>query len=985
MRKFLSLLLTLAMVFSLVVTANAEGDVTATAPAASGEIVILHSNDVHGAIDGYAKMAALKDYFEAEGCYVLLFDAGDFIQGTTEVSASEGETAIELMNLAGYDLATLGNHEFDYGYENIKNLEKKANFPIVAANVLYNGKNAFGTHKVFTAPNGVKIGVFGLETPETATKANPAKIKGVSFVGGKEMYAIAQAEVDALKAEACDVIICVGHLGIDDESAAEGNRSIDLLNNVNGIDIFIDGHSHSDLETIKAATDGTCMVNGTVLTSTGTKFANYGIIDIFAGEGDTLNLFSMTVNDEAITTLGITPDAATAAKAKEISDKIAADFGAVFAKSEVKLNGDREPGNRTEETNLGDLITDAMLWYAKTNVEISVPEENVVALTNGGGIRAPIAIGDVTKKDINTVLPFGNTVALIYIKGENLLEALEASTYCTPVSIGGFPQVSGIEYTIDTTKEFDKGDTYPGSTYSKPNSIKRVTINSINGKAFDPEATYAVVSNEFTAAGGDTYYAFSAATVMDTGYAMDVAVMDYITQVLGGVIGSQYAEPQGRIHVLTQAEEWDGKVAIEGTDYNIWFTKYGNTYTNCKATNFFDVLGFNWGDLVTVKFLDQELVLPVVPTYSYVDSGTPAIIVEKDTEGKPTGYVSMAINMGNFGKTYGLVNIDKQEDGTYVVSAQEGVTFPVEVTYTMKEAGGYMAEYILHDLQRTNERSDYANLTDEQFANFRVVATTGMGKNVLYRSSSPVNPELGRNSYADAAAKAAGVKTFMNLADNAESMAAYEGFASTYYSKQNVIALNLGVDFTEAGFQSGLANGLRYFAAHEGPYLVHCTEGKDRAGYVTALLECLMGATADEVVEDYMVTYYNYYGVEKGTEKYTAIAESNIIKSLKNAFGVADLNKADLAAEAAKYMKKIGLSDAEIAALKANLAGKAEPTKPATPAEGTEYTVVAGDCLWNLAYKYYGSGAYFGVIAEANGIKDPALIYVGQKLIIPAL
>lgn len=160
----------------------------------------------------------------------------------------------------------------------------------------------------------------------------------------------------------------------------------------------------------------------------------------------------------------------------------------------------------------------------------------------------------------------------------------------------------------------------------------------------------------------------------------------------------------------------------------------------------------------------------------------------------------------------------------------------------------------------------------------------------------------------------------MNLADNEESAKAYEGFADTYYSKQNVKYLNLGVDFSDASFKAGFADGLRFMAENPGVYAFHCTEGKDRAGFMAALLECLMGATYDEVVADYMVTYYNYYGIEKGTEKYEAIANSNIIKTLKNAFGVEDLAKADLAAEAAEYIKEIGLSDTEIAALKKNLA-----------------------------------------------------------------
>ena len=227
-KKVLSLLLAVVMTFSLAVTANAAEE---TAQDLDGDI--LHTNDVHGAISGYAKVAALKDAYEARGAYVLLMDAGDFIQGDPTVSTSEGATAVELMNLAGYDVASMGNHEFDYGYQNLKDLEADADFTIVDANVLYNGQVAFEDNVVFTAPDGTKIGVFGLDTPETATKAHPAKIQGVTFLAGDKMFDCAQDQVDALEAEGCEYIICLGHLGIDAEST--GNRSIDLLEKVEGI------------------------------------------------------------------------------------------------------------------------------------------------------------------------------------------------------------------------------------------------------------------------------------------------------------------------------------------------------------------------------------------------------------------------------------------------------------------------------------------------------------------------------------------------------------------------------------------------------------------------------------------------------------------------------------------------------------------------------------------------------------------------------
>ena len=224
------------------------------------------------------------------------------------------------------------------------------------------------------------------------------------------------------------------------------------------------------------------------------------------------------------------------------------------------------------------------------------------------------------------------------------------------------------------------------------------------------------------------------------------------------------------------------------------------------------------------------------------------------------------------------------------------------------------------ELVRSEERASYPDLTDEQYANFRAVTTTGMGEGKLYRSSSPVNPEINRNKEADAAAAAAGVKTFVNLADNEESMKAYEGFADSYYAGQAVICLNLGVDFAADDFKAGLAEGLRFIAANEAPFLVHCNEGKDRAGFMAAVLEALMGANADEITADYMMTFYNFYGVQPGTEQYDVIAASNIQKSLAAAFHMTSIFEGDLQAAAVAYLAEIGVSAEDSAAVQAKLA-----------------------------------------------------------------
>ena len=541
MRKFLSVLLAMAMVLSLTVTGFAiedtattrEPEVMTEEATMAGKTVILHTNDVHGAVEGYAYIAQLKADYEAKGAEVILVDAGDFSQGTTYVSSTKGADAVTMMNAAGYDVVTLGNHEFDYGYAQLKENMSKAKFKVVCADVFNeDGTPIFDASYTYTTKSGVKVGFFGMETPETQTKANPALIKGLTFADKDAFTKAAADQVAALKD--ADVVICLAHLGVDAESAPY--RSTDLYAAVKGIDFIIDGHSHTVM------TKGE---KGEPIQSTGTAFKNIGVIviDDASKKIESNSLYEIK-EDTA-------KDATVAAAAKVIVDRVNNEYGVKFATSKVELNGAKAPnGNRDVETNNGDLITDAMRWKVLQNKDgLTVNEDHVVAITNGGGIRAAIAKGDVTKKDINTVLPFGNTVAVVYVTGEQLLEALEASTFSTPTAVGGFPQVSGINFTIHTGKAYDKNDTtYPESTYYGPKTINRVVINSVNGKEFKANEVYAVVTNNFCAAGGDTYYAFKAASAQfDTGIPLDEAVMEYVTKELKGVIGEQYAAPQGRI------------------------------------------------------------------------------------------------------------------------------------------------------------------------------------------------------------------------------------------------------------------------------------------------------------------------------------------------------------------------------------------------------------------------------------------------------
>ena len=346
--------------------------------------------------------------------------------------------------------------------------------------------------------------------------------------------------------------------------------------------------------------------------------------------------------------------------------------------------------------------------------------------------------------------------------------------------------------------------------------------------------------------------------------------------------------------------------------------KYGNMVLSVSGTELL-ARGFAYGDVVTVSVNGQAFDMPVCTNFSDVELGSMILrVVIKPETGED--YVLIAINMGDFATYSGVATKEKTEaDPGYVWHYNEGVETPVAVTVEMKEPGAYYDTWVMNQLVRSENREDYPQLTDAEYSNFRAVTTTGMGENKLYRSSSPVNPEINRNTQADAAAKEAGIKTFINLADNDEVMRGYEGFEESYYAAQSIIALNLGVDFSADDFKAGLADGVRFIAQNDAPFLVHCNEGKDRAGFVSAVLECLMGASADEITADYMVTFYNYYGVEAGTEQYDAIARANIQKSLAAAFGIDSITGADLAAEAQEYLLAIGVSEEEIAAFKAKL------------------------------------------------------------------
>ena len=335
--------------------------------------------------------------------------------------------------------------------------------------------------------------------------------------------------------------------------------------------------------------------------------------------------------------------------------------------------------------------------------------------------------------------------------------------------------------------------------------------------------------------------------------------------------------------------------------------KYGNIDLDIKPEALYTA-GLELGDVLDVTVSGQTLSIPFCTSYSDVNTGE---LVVRDNQGSDV--LVVAINMGDFAKTYGV---------------EVGDT----VTFALGEKAGYLAQYQAHQLQRTNERADYSS--DEVFANFRPIVLGDIAEGVLYRTSSPVNPELGRAAYADDLIEKAGVKTVMNLADAKEDIDGYlaaEGFDSPYYQSLyengGVITLDMGVDYKSEDFQAKLKEGLEFILAHEGPYAFHCTEGKDRAGFTAILLEALMGASREEIVADYMVTYENYYHVERGSEQHALIGQvaDGMLRDIAGLDKNADLAGVDLEQAAEGYLTGIGMTGEQIAALKTLLS---------TPVEG---------------------------------------------------
>lgn len=485
-RKLLSLLIALSMVFALVFGSIAsvyadENVVT---------ITIVHTNDTHSRVDsgvGFAKVAAKIKELKEENPNVMVVDAGDTLHGQPFATISKGESIIKVMNAVGYDVMTPGNHDFNYGQERLVELAKYAEFPIISANVIKQDGTTLLESYVIKEVGGLKIGIFGLSTPETAYKTNPKNVEGLTFENPVE---VAKKMVEELKAKDVDAIIALVHLGIDKESV---DTSYLLRDNVEGIDLIIDGHSHSKLETIDNEGKDVKIV------STGEYNNNLGIVKLTFVDGELKDVEPSVFSSEDAAELEADPE--VSAIIEEVKEKNKEITSVVVGKTDVVLDGVREHV-RAGETNLSNLITDAMLAASGADM----------AITNGGGIRASIDVGDITMEEIITVLPFGNYVVVKEYKGAQILAALEHGTKNYPEPAGGFAQVAGVTFTLDLNEE----------------AGKRVKDVKIGNEPLDLEKTYKVATNDFMAAGGDDYTMLKEGKLVTELAALDEILIEYI-------------------------------------------------------------------------------------------------------------------------------------------------------------------------------------------------------------------------------------------------------------------------------------------------------------------------------------------------------------------------------------------------------------------------------------------------------------------------
>ena len=551
--------------------ASAEAGDTSKAAGASAEekpqaengrkkdIMILYTSDIHCGIDegfGYAGLEQIRKYEQEKGYEVILVDNGDNFQGDSLGLLTKGESLLNLMNRMGYSVAVPGNHDFDYGMENFLSLTKKAQFPYICCNFRYKGENVFDPY-VIREIGGRKIGFVGVTTPETLTAASPTFFQDengeyvYSFLQdetGEGVYNAVQTAVDDARKEGAEYVIAMGHLG--NEEKCRPWTYADVISHTNGIDVFLDGHSHDKEQVIMKNKDGREVPRS----ACGTKMECIGWCKIPAEGEVTAGIYSWTFDDPAPEMFMIENEMSRVVRAEREKVKDLLTGKIAVSAQELTINDpvavDPKWGKvrmiRRAETNLADLCTDA--FRVRTGADIAV--------LGGGGIRVSIPAGDVSMKNIYEVFPFGNEVCVIEATGRQILDALEWGASLIPEENGGFLQVSGLTYEIHTYIESTcTRDT--NGLFTGIRGDRRVRNVKVNGAPIDPDALYKVAGSSYwLLEKGDGQTAFDGAKRIDAGGLLDVQVLsDYLSDNLGCVIGEEYSDPTGQGRIVIVGEK----------------------------------------------------------------------------------------------------------------------------------------------------------------------------------------------------------------------------------------------------------------------------------------------------------------------------------------------------------------------------------------------------------------------------------------------
>ena len=520
--------------------------------------MVLFTSDVHCGMDqgfGYAGLCRVREVLEEKGYTTLLVDDGDAIQGEPVGTMTKGEIPLELMNAMGYDAAIPGNHEFDYGMDRFLELTKLAKFPYISCNFNKEGELVFEPYVIKEAA-GKKIAFVGVTTPKTLVSSTPKYFmndEGEFVYGffqdttGEGVYNAVQTAVDSARDAGADYVVVLGHMGNEAECAPW--TYADVISHTTGIDAFLDGHSHdTDQVTMKNA-DGQDVIRS----ACDTKLANIGYLKITADGQFSAGIYPWAAGVSAAELFGI--ENAVAEQVSAASEELAAELDTVVAATAVELtindpeavddNGNPIRMVRRAETNLGDLCADA--YRDQSGADI--------AFVNGGGVRVTIKQGDITKGDILKVHPFGNSMTVIEVTGQQILDALEWGARNVPGENGGFLQVSGLTYEIHSyIASGCKND--ENGLFTGVKGKYRVQNVMVGGEKLDLKKTYTLASHDYMLLNhGDGFNMFNGCTVLQESVKLDNQVLlDYIVGTLGGVVGGEYAEltGQGRIVIYEQ-------------------------------------------------------------------------------------------------------------------------------------------------------------------------------------------------------------------------------------------------------------------------------------------------------------------------------------------------------------------------------------------------------------------------------------------------